>query len=107
MLEQLDQLGQEALAALETIADSKALDSWHSQYLGRKGTVIGMLRRVGELPRGERPAFGKRANEVKNELEAAYQQTIGVVKTAEMEKAFVEGAIDVARITSIKPNPET
>jgi phenylalanyl-tRNA synthetase alpha chain len=54
-----------------------------------------MMRRVGELPKEERPAFGRRANEIKRELEAAYQQQAQAIKAAEMEKALAEGAIDV------------
>jgi len=91
----LEQLAAEARSALETIADSKALESWYLGYLGRKGAITQLIRRVGELPREERPAFGQRANEVKGELEAAYAKQAGVLKAAEMEKALTEGAIDV------------
>ncbi len=95
MLDQLESLGQEALASLKEAADSKALSGWHIQYLGKKGQLTQMLRRVGELPREERPAFGRRANEIKRELEAAFQSRQVEVKTLELEKAVAEGAIDV------------
>lgn len=95
MLEKLEHLGQQALTNLNAISDTEALESWHSQYMGRKGALTGMLRRVGELPREERPTFGKRANEIKNELELAYQARQEKIKTLEMEKAFTAGAIDV------------
>ncbi len=91
----LEQLAAEALAALESAADSKALESWHVVYLGRKGRVTQMIRRVGELPKEERPAFGRRANELKRELETAYEKRVQAIKAAEMEKALAEGAIDV------------
>ncbi len=95
MLNELEALGQAALAALKAIEDSKALSSWNSQYLGKKGQITLMLRRVGELPREERPAFGKRANEIKRELEAAFENRKAEIKSIEMEKAFAAGAIDV------------
>jgi len=91
----LEQLAAEALSALEATADSKSLESWHVTYLGRKGRVTQMLRRVGELPKEDRPAFGRRANELKRELEAAYEKRAQTLKAAEMEKALAEGAIDV------------
>jgi phenylalanyl-tRNA synthetase alpha subunit len=50
---------------------------------------------VGELPKEERPAFGQRANEIKRELEAAYEKQAQALKAAEMEKALAEGGIDV------------
>jgi phenylalanyl-tRNA synthetase alpha chain len=95
MLSQLEQLGQKALTALKEAEDSKVLTSWHIHYLGKKGQLTLMLRRVGELPREERPAFGKRANELKNELEAAYEAREAEIKTVELEKTFAEGFIDV------------
>jgi len=94
-IQTLERLTTEALSALESAADSKALESWHSAYLGRRGSVTQMLRRVGELPKEERPAFGRRANEIKVELEAAYEAQAGVIRAAEMEKTLAEGAIDV------------
>jgi phenylalanyl-tRNA synthetase alpha chain len=91
----LDELATEALSALESAADSKALESWHVTYLGRKGRVTQLIRRVGELPKEERPAFGRRANELKQELETACEKRSQALKVIEMEKALAEGAIDV------------
>ena len=91
----LDELTTQALADLQAAADGQALESWHMTYLGRKGRVTLTVRRVGELPKEERPAFGQRANEVKQEMEAAYERRAQLVKAIEMEKALVEGAVDV------------
>jgi phenylalanyl-tRNA synthetase alpha chain len=91
----LEQLGTKALSALESSADSQALESWHVAYLGRKGQLTQMIRRVGELPKEDRPAFGRRANEIKQDLETAYEKRVQALKAAEMEKALAEGAIDV------------
>ena len=91
----LDELTPRALADLQAAADGGALESWHMAYLGRKGRVTLTVRRVGELPKEERPAFGQRANEVKQEMEAAYERRAQLVKAIEMEKALVEGAVDV------------
>ncbi|GAB4542092.1 MAG: phenylalanine--tRNA ligase subunit alpha [Anaerolineae bacterium] len=91
----LEELAAQARSALEAIADSKALDGWHSAYLGRKGQITRLIRRVGELPREERPHFGQRANQIKSDLEMAYDRQAQVIKAAEMEKALAEGAIDV------------
>lgn len=93
--ETLEQTATEALSALEAVADSKAMEGWHVTYLGRKGAITQLIRRVGELPKEERPAFGRRANEIKGELEAAYERQAQVLRAAEMEKALAEGAIDV------------
>ncbi|MEM7031309.1 MAG: phenylalanine--tRNA ligase subunit alpha [Chloroflexota bacterium] len=95
MLEQLEQTRQDALAALDTLADSDGLKHWNSQYLGKSGVITTMLRQVGQLSREERPAFGKRANEIKRELEAAHETKSSQVKASEMAEAFAAGSIDV------------
>ncbi len=94
-IEILDRLAAEALAELEKASDSQALERWHTTYLGRKGKVTLSVRRVGELPKEERPVFGQRANQLKQRLEAAYEERVQLVKAQEIEKALVEGAIDV------------
>ncbi len=97
MLEQLENLRVEALALLEAVTDSETLDGWEKRIIGRKGEVTLMTRRVGELPREERPAFGKRANQIKQELAAAYQEKAASIKAVEMEQQIAAGAIDVSQ----------
>jgi phenylalanyl-tRNA synthetase alpha chain len=95
MLDQLETLAQTARTELEQLGTGEALDAWNGKYIGRKGDITQMLRRVGELSHEERPAFGKRANELKQELEAAHDQKAQTIKAAEMEQTLAEGAIDV------------
>jgi len=95
MLDQLNQLEKEALAALEAAEDSDALSDWNRRYLGKKGTLTQMLHSVGQLPKEERPAFGQTANRIKVALEAAYQVRDDALRRAEMERELEKGAIDV------------
>ncbi len=97
MLEQLESLRTEAIASLEAIADSQALDAWEKRTIGRRGRVTLMTRRVGELPRDERRAFGMRANQIKEELATAYERKADIIKAAEMEQQIASGAIDVSQ----------
>jgi len=95
MLEKLEALGQTAQTELEQIDSGDALAHWNSQYIGRKGEITQMLRRVGELPKEERPTFGKRANQLKQELEAAFAKKEAAINAAELEAAMAEAALDV------------
>jgi len=95
MLDQLSQLEKEALAALEGVESSEALADWNKRYLGKKGTLTKMLRSVGDLPKEERPAFGRAANEAKSRLEAAYELKVEALRRTEMERDMKKGAIDV------------
>jgi phenylalanyl-tRNA synthetase alpha chain len=95
MLDQLKELEQESLDALEVAENSGALTEWNRRYLGKKGALTQMLRSVGQLPKEERPAFGQTVNQVKVKLEAAYEVRVEVVRQAEMERELGRGAIDV------------
>ncbi len=95
MLDQLNQLEKEALAALEAAEDGEALTAWNRRYLGKKGALTLMLRSVGELPKEERPAFGRAANEARAKLEAAYQARAEALRQIEMEQELEQGALDV------------
>jgi len=95
MLDQLENVGQTAQTELKDLTTGDGLEDWNSKYIGRKGEITQMLRRVGELPKEERPAFGKRANELRKELEVAYEAKAAAIKAVELEQTMAEGAIDV------------
>jgi phenylalanyl-tRNA synthetase alpha chain len=96
MLEKLNELEREALATLEGADDAEALARWRSAHLGRKGTVTEAVKIIGGLPRGERPAYGQRVNEVKRALEAAYEAKVGVLKQAMRTRSLIADAVDVS-----------
>jgi len=93
--ETLEALRQEAERRISLAASSSELSQLEVEYLGRKGRVTELLRRVGELPPGERPAFGRRANELRNFLEARLAERRGLVESEEHERRLREEAVDV------------
>jgi phenylalanyl-tRNA synthetase alpha chain len=96
MLEQLDRFEQEAQSALEEIGDQDALAEWRSTYIGRKGKVTEAVKAIGTLPPEERPAYGRRANQVKQALEAAHEAKTGVLKAAARTRSLHADAVDVS-----------
>lgn len=75
MLADLDTLQSTALASLAAVApgDAAALEAWRIAYLGGKGKVRAAMDALKSVPKDQKPAYGKRANEVKATLEAAYE----------------------------------
>jgi phenylalanyl-tRNA synthetase alpha chain len=96
MLEQLRQLEQEAAAALEGAADDEALSAWRSAYLGRKGQVTEAVKVIGSLAPEDRPAYGRRLNEVKRALEEAYEARNEALKQATKSRSLMADAVDVS-----------
>jgi len=95
MLDQLEAAAQQAQRDLDAVTDRPSLENWESQYLGKKGSVIMLIRSVGQLPKEERAGFGKRANEVKDELTAALTARTTIIAERELAHNLAAGAIDV------------
>jgi phenylalanyl-tRNA synthetase alpha chain len=73
----IDQIEKEGLAELSAAGDGDAVNEITVKYLGRKGVVTRFLRNISQLPPEERPAAGKRANQVKKALDEAARQALG------------------------------
>jgi phenylalanyl-tRNA synthetase alpha chain len=95
MLEQLDRLEQEADEALRAVGDEDALAAWRNDYLGRKGRVTEAIKALGTLSREERPAYGRRMNEVKQALEAVYEAKVEALKETTQARSLGADAVDV------------
>ncbi len=95
MVERLDRLEEEAMAALEAVADEEALAAWRSAYLGRTGQVTEAVKALGTLPKEERPAYGRRVNEVKRALEAACEAKAEALNRAAQARLLSADAVDV------------
>ncbi|GAB6093925.1 phenylalanine--tRNA ligase subunit alpha [Desulfatiferula olefinivorans] len=67
----IEEIYQDALRDIERADSPEAVEALSVAYLGRKGLITQFLRNLAGLPVDERPQAGKRANEVKQALEAA------------------------------------
>ncbi|MEJ2031778.1 MAG: phenylalanine--tRNA ligase subunit alpha [Deltaproteobacteria bacterium] len=73
MEEELLRLKAEALAALAAFSKAGELEGFRIKYLGRKGQLTLLMRGLGQAAPEERPRLGKLANEVRQELETAFE----------------------------------
>lgn len=95
ILQQLEELRREATAALANAGNTEETRAWHSEYLGRKGRLTGILRNLGSASAEERPRIGKLANEVKTELEEALTTRQDELEQAELLAARSKEVVDV------------
>lgn len=75
-MESIEQIEKQALAELSTADTPEALDTFRVQYLGRKGVLTSVMRNISQLPQEDRPAAGKKANQVKGILEKALDKAL-------------------------------
>jgi phenylalanyl-tRNA synthetase alpha chain len=83
---------KQALAACASVAD---LARWNSTYLGDKGQVTVHAKKVGGLPREERPAFGQAVNRVKGELTQLKDARQEELKRLELERSLTQDTLDI------------
>ncbi len=102
MRDQLAKLKEEALENIEHCQDLEELEQIQVKYLGRKGSITGLLRKTGTLPAEERPVFGKLANEVKTELERVLDAKRTRYESEERERTLKTKSVDVT-LPGIKP----
>ena len=73
MLETLDKLVADATTELAAAADAAAVESWRIKYLGAKGQLKQSMSGLRDVSKEDKPAVGKRLNEVKQALESAFE----------------------------------
>ena len=73
ILEDLETIQREALAALEQVSDEESLQTWRRERLGRTSAVMSVFSNISQTPKELRPLVGQVANQVKQALEAALE----------------------------------
>ncbi|HNS63617.1 MAG TPA: phenylalanine--tRNA ligase subunit alpha [Anaerolineaceae bacterium] len=95
ILNQLEQIQQDALAVLETAVDEAGITAWRSAHLGRTSSVMTVFSQMGQFPKELRPLVGQRANQVKLALEAALAEQAERVRQAELAQKLAAETLDV------------
>jgi len=84
-------LRTKALQELKSVAERSHLETLRQVYLGRKGHLTLLLKRIAELPEEERPAIGRLANQVKEDLIREFQSVWDSLTTKEVqEESFLD-----------------
>ncbi len=96
MLEHLDKIREIALATLAGVPDESSLEAWRVAHLGRSARLMGVFDQLGGLPKDERPAIGRRANEVKRLLEAALAEKAEALRSMALRRSLESGRLDVS-----------
>ena len=95
MLEKLQKLYDEAESRLGAATSLADLEGWWRSTLGRKGEIQLLTRGLSDLPAEERPAFGKRVNEIKRALQQAFDDKTAEIKAGDLAAQIAADALDV------------
>ena len=95
MKEELEKLRNEVLISISQASTEKELSEIRVGVLGRKGSLTQLLKRLGSLPEGERREIGKRANQVKGDLEERIEDTLLQIRERERTEVLEKEKVDV------------
>ena len=96
MKELMQSLREASLKAITEAQDMDLLETLRVKYLGKKGELTSILRRMGQLSAQERPAMGQLANQLRSDIENAIEARKNELSAALMERKLREEALDVS-----------
>ena len=95
MLEELEKIEKEALASLSDAKAENEVSEIRVRVLGKKGSLTQVLKRLGTLPEPDRKGTGKRANQIKEDLEKRIEETLLKIQERERREGLEKESIDV------------
>lgn len=96
-MDSLDELQQLASERIQAATDPAALEALDVEFLGRKGRVADLMRRIPSLPPEERPGFGQAVNALKQGLSALVESRRAEFAAAAASVRLREETLDVTR----------
>jgi phenylalanyl-tRNA synthetase alpha chain len=91
----LNSIKEAALAAFSTAPGTKELYDLKVQFLGKSGSLTEIMKEMASLPKEEKPLFGKLVNEVKQQLEIAYNDAEARLKNNEIASKMAAEELDL------------
>jgi phenylalanyl-tRNA synthetase alpha chain len=96
MLDKIKEIKTAALKQLEGVDNTKDLESWRVQYLGKRSPLTQILRSLANLSIEERKAVGAAANKVKGELESSVSQKNQTLREAQLTSSVTGETVDIS-----------
>jgi phenylalanyl-tRNA synthetase alpha chain len=77
MLEQIEQIRQQAIRELSEAKTLGEAETAKFKYLGRKGLIADLFKRIQELPAEDRPEVGQALNRLRSDLQGIADTAVG------------------------------
>ncbi len=94
-MEEIEALREQALKEIASAQTLQELTGIRAKYLGKKGSVNALLRRIPELPPEERRAYGRKVNELKEIIEKALKEKEQELRRREIERSLAAEWVDL------------
>lgn len=93
--EEMSQLKQQALVDINEAHDAQALQNVKVKYLGKKGSVSGLMKHMKDLSNEEKPAYGQQVNALRQAIQDEIASREEVLANERLEAQLRDEKIDV------------
>ena len=97
MQEQIAGIRTECLQALDKVSSLNELEQLRVAVLGKKGSLTGLLRGMGQVDPALRPMVGQWINQAREELEGSLSAREEALRSDALRKRLLDEAIDVTQ----------
>lgn len=97
MHEQIAGIRTECLQALDKVSSLNELEQLRVAVLGKKGSLTGLLRGMGQVDPALRPTVGQWINQAREELEGSLSAREEALRSDALRKRLLDEAIDVTQ----------
>lgn len=94
-MQELEQILSQAVQQFAAVEQAAELEQVKARYLGKEGSLTALLKGLGKLSAGERPAAGARINEVKQQIEASLNARREAIQQQLLDAKLAAEALDV------------
>lgn len=91
----LQNILQQAISAINAANEVAELENLRVHYLGKKGELTSQLKQIGSLPPAERPGFGDKVNQIKQEVAQVLSHKKLALDNAQLAAAIASEKIDI------------
>ena len=95
IVDEIKNIAYEAQKEISLANTNEELNNIRIKYLGRKGRLTSILKKIKEIPASERPYVGRVGNEIKAFLEKELKEKIKKIKEEEKIRKIEEERIDI------------
>ena len=95
MLDLLNTIEREGLAALAAATNAASLESWRQEFLGTKGRLKAATPGLKDVPKDQKPGVGARLNAVQATLQDAFEARKTALEADAASNAAAAPSIDV------------
>lgn len=94
-MEKFEELKLKAKAEIEKISSMKFMNDVKAKFIGKNGEITALLRGMKDIPADLRASFGKRVNDLKEEVSSLFVNKENELKALELADKFDKEAIDI------------